>query len=180
VRTARGKASNRFAPRVFGILIAWVALLGVLASCASAAECTDTWIGPAEGPWQTVANWSAGHVPTEADIACIGAGKTARVESLQSVGVVQGEGGIIATNVLNLTRPPSEAVSTIGYLTLTGGSLNGAGTVEVANAFVATNGTLAGTGSTVLGSGTIGLIEGMTMNRRTLVNSGSLLCRAAI
>src|SRR5690348_3886727 len=104
-----------FVRRALGVLIVSAALLGALSSTASAAECTDTWTGPAEGGWQVAANWSAGHVPTEADVACIGAGKTAWISSPQSVGVVQGAGSLYLTNPLTLTRPPSEAVSTIAY-----------------------------------------------------------------
>lgn len=164
-----------FPRRALGALVASALLLGALSSTASAAECTDTWVGPAESGWQTAANWSAGHVPTETDVACIGAGKTPLVSSPQSVGVVQGAGGLRLTNTLTLTRPPSEAVSTIANLTLSGGSLAGAGTIEVTSAFVAAGGSMSGTGSTVLASGAASSIEGLSINQRTLVNGGSLL-----
>lgn len=152
-----------------------VCLLGLTAVPAAAAECTDTWTGPAEGSWTTAANWSAGHVPTEADVACIGAGKTAWVSGSQSVGVVQGGGGLFLTGTMTLTRPPSEAVSTIANLTLNGGSLTGAGAIEVSSAFVAVSASMSGTGSTVLASGAAGSIESLSINQRTLVNDGSLL-----
>ncbi|MGN6255349.1 MAG: hypothetical protein ACTHO8_10295 [Solirubrobacterales bacterium] len=168
-------SAARSLQRALGALLVAAALLGAFASAASAAECTDTWTGPAEGPWQTAANWSAGHVPTETDVACIGAGKTARVETSQSVGVVQGEGGLFLTHSLTLTRPPSEATSTIAYLTLSGGSLAGAGAIEVSSAFVAVGGSMSGAGSTVLASGAISSIESLSVNQRTLVNDGSLL-----
>ncbi|HEX5525990.1 MAG TPA: RHS repeat-associated core domain-containing protein [Solirubrobacterales bacterium] len=164
-----------FVRRALGVLIVSAALLGALSSPASAAECTDTWTGPAEGGWQVAANWSAGHVPTEADVACIGAGKTVMVSSPQSVGVVQGAGGLYLINPLTLTRPPGEAVSTIAYLTLSGGSLTGAGTIEVSSAFVAAGGSMSGTGSTILASGAVSSIESLSIGQRTLVNDGSLL-----
>lgn len=163
-----------FLRRGLGVLVVSALLLGALASTASAAECTDTWVGPAESNWGTAANWSAG-VPTEADVACIGAGKTARVSGVQAVGVVQGAGGLFLGNTLTLTRPPGEAVSTIGNLTLSGGSLAGAGSIEVTSAFVAAGGSMSGTGSTILASGAAGSIESLSVSQRTLVNGGSLL-----
>jgi hypothetical protein len=54
-------------------------------------------------------------------VACIPAGKAVKVEPSESVGVVQGEGALIVSGTLNLTRAPSEAVSSIAALTLGGG-----------------------------------------------------------
>ncbi|MET0557514.1 MAG: RHS repeat domain-containing protein [Solirubrobacterales bacterium] len=143
---------------------------------AVAAECTDTWIGPAEGAWQTAGNWSAGHTPTESDVACIGSGKTAKVETAQSVGIVQGEGGLLLSNKsLTLTSPSSEAVSSISYLTISGGSLTGIGSLEVLSGLVVTTGSMAGSGSTILASGASGSIQSMSLNLRTLINDGGLI-----
>jgi hypothetical protein len=46
-----------------------VALAGVLSASASAATCTDNFIGPNEGQWSDAANWSAG-IPSSTAVAC--------------------------------------------------------------------------------------------------------------
>jgi RHS repeat-associated protein len=138
--------------RVLGSLVGLALLACVLPSAASAAECSDTWSGPAEGAWTTAANWSAKHVPNEADVACIGSGKTVNVTTgTNQVGVVQGEGTLTITvgtlEVLNT----SEA-STIKALTMkSSGTLSGPGTVRVSGTLTwAEESTMAGSGSTVL------------------------------
>jgi len=70
-------------------------LFGIPAE-ASAAECTDSWIGPGEGSWTAGVNWSAGHAPGETDVACIGAGKTVKLTAAgaNSVRGLQG-GGVL-------------------------------------------------------------------------------------
>lgn len=45
--------------------------LGAGVPIASAAECTDTWVGPAEGFWSEASRWSAKAVPSESDVVCI-------------------------------------------------------------------------------------------------------------
>src|ERR1700720_4679839 len=79
--------------RSVGLLVALFTVFLLLPSIASAAECTNTWTGPAEGTWQTSANWSAGHAPTSTDVACIPTGKTVTVsEGSNLTGTVKGEG----------------------------------------------------------------------------------------
>jgi len=141
---------------------------------ASAAECTDTWIGPAEGSWAIAANWSAAHVPSEADVACIQAGKAVKVEPSETVGVVQGEGALTISGTLNLTRAPNEAVSSIATLTLGGGTLGGVGSIEVTASLSASLAALSGTGSTILGSAASATISKTRLIERHLVNHGNL------
>lgn len=80
------------------VLSSLVMVVGVLVpSVASAAECTDTWVGPAEGPWTTAADWSAKHVPTKSDVACIESGSSVAIFSgSQVVGAVQGEAAFVS------------------------------------------------------------------------------------
>jgi hypothetical protein len=82
--------------RSVGLVVVLLVLLVLLVAPASAlAEplCTDTWVGPSEGPWQTASDWSTGKVPSSSDVACIGSGKTVKMlEGTNQAGVVQGEG----------------------------------------------------------------------------------------
>jgi RHS repeat-associated protein len=171
------------------LLLATVLSLAIIAvllpARASAAECTDTWTGPAEGSWATASNWSAKHVPTESDVACIGSGKTTTVSGASRAALVQGEGGVnIAGGSLELIRPPGEGLSTIGSLAMSGGSLKGPGTLEVQTSFVASGGKafsgMWGSGETILGPGAVSEVNassnyGLTVNEgRRLVNEGTM------
>jgi RHS repeat-associated protein len=159
-----------------------LALAGVLLAvlifpaAASAAECTDTWIGPTESTWQTASNWSAGHVPGATDVACIGAGKTVKSSSTNQAAVVQGEGSIlISGSSLELKRPPSEGESTIPVLTISGsGKLAGPGKLRITQTLNWNSGQMQGTGVTVIASGASGSMSGVGLNERSLVNNGTL------
>lgn len=103
--------------------VAVVAFVLCLAPASASAEglCTDTWVGPAEGGWETVADWSAGHLPSSTDVACIGGAKTVVVSGgAQDAGVVQGEGKLeIAGGSLELSsalEPSVIADLTLGEL----------------------------------------------------------------
>jgi RHS repeat-associated protein len=149
-------------------------------SGALAAECTDTWTGAAEGTWGTAANWSAKHVPTSEDVACIGSGKTVKVASEGKAAIVQGEGSIlISSNSLELIS--IKEASTISSLTLNGGGLKGPGTLNISKSFLwnGSNSPLNGTGSLVILSGaegTVSVVSGGLANmlEHKLVNQGTL------
>ena len=137
------------------ILVGVVALL-VLFGCASpsvasAATCTDTWTGPAEGNWTTAESWSAGHSPTSTDVACIGSGKTVKVTTLsRQAALVQGEGTLdVAAGSLELLSTETYTIST---LKIGGGELKIDGTQDVSTALSLEAGTLGGTGTTVIGA----------------------------
>jgi RHS repeat-associated protein len=143
--------------RALATLVIVAALLGgsVLLPTSAAAEpaCTNTWTGPAEGTWQTVADWSAGHVPNSTDVSCIGSGKTVKVtEGTDQTGLVQGE-GTVAISGGTLEVATTSEVSSLHSLTMSGGTLSGAGKLSVSATLSWTGGTMSGTGSTVLGSG---------------------------
>jgi RHS repeat-associated protein len=139
--------------------------------------CTDTWTGASEGTWQTATNWSTGKVPTSSDVACIGEGKTVSVtEGANQTGVVQGKGALVlAAASLEVTN--ALETSSINAITMSGGTLSGAATVDVSGSFSWSGGTMSGTGSTVLGTGVSGSItscpEGF-LRERTLVNEGTV------
>jgi RHS repeat-associated protein len=135
--------------------------------------CTDTWTGPAEGPWTTAEDWSTGKVPTSTDVACIGTGKTVKVtEGVNHTGIVQGEGALVISGGSLEVANALEA-SKIKALTVDG-TLTGAATVDVSSSFTWASGTMSGTGSTVVMSGATGAIEyGDVLEGRSLLNEGT-------
>ncbi|HEV3319323.1 MAG TPA: DUF6531 domain-containing protein [Solirubrobacteraceae bacterium] len=180
--TARRRALA--AARLLGCLAALLLATMALASANAWAEplCTDAWTGPGEGTWQTAADWSAEHVPASTDVACIGTGKTVKVtEGARQAGVVQGEGAlVISGGSLELTNSLLEEASRVHSLTLEGGALTGAATLNVSSAFSWTGGTMSGTGSTVLESGVTsgsinpGVGHSVSLTKRRFVNEGTL------
>jgi RHS repeat-associated protein len=155
-----------------------VALVLWFATPASAESlCTDTWTGPSEGEWATAANWSAAHAPTSLDVACVGSGHTAIVNSGSNlVSVVQGAGAIKLTagilEVLSSLEP-----SVIASLTQTGGTLTGPASVQASVSLSWTAGTMSGSGQTVVESGASGSLtteSNKFLAGRALVNEGAL------
>ncbi len=183
-----GKARRKTDLRSRSLITAAASILLSLAAAfpafASAAECTDTWTGPAEGSWASAANWSAGHVPTTSDVACIGSGKTAKVnEAPAQVAVVQGEGSIYIWGY-SLELTSATEASTIGALAITaGGSLRGAGTLEISSTLKWDGGSMRGSGSTVLlpgASATNGASASTaTLAQRRFVNEGTFTLSTA-
>jgi RHS repeat-associated protein len=181
-RPARLKkpTSARMHPaKIFGALIGSLVLAATLpAASASAAGCTDTWTGPAEGPWTTASNWSAKHVPTEADVACIGSGKTVNVSSgTNQVGVIESEGVLTISGSTLEVRNTSEA-STVKALTMnSSATLSGPGTLRISATLTwAKESTMAGSGSTVLLSGAAAsttLAGGARIKQRLFINEGT-------
>ena len=164
--------------RHVGLLFAVALLLAVMPATASAAECTNTWIGPAESTWQTAANWSAGHIPTSADVACIGSGKTAKVtKGVNEAGVVQGEGSLVikesSLELANAAEPSSISSLTMEFEA----TLKGAATLNVTNAFSwKSASTMSGSGSTVLKPAVTSSMAASQAKLvgRTFVNEGTL------
>jgi RHS repeat-associated protein len=156
-------------------LMAWM----FLPAAASAAECTDTWTGPAEGTWQTATNWSAKHVPGSSDVACIGSGSKVVLKKGASVAVV----GIQGEGTLELTETALEVTGTGGTGQLARlrlgyeGNLSGAGTLEITKELHWSGpGKMSGTGQTILGpysESTIGSVNSFyRLSGRRLVNKG--------
>lgn len=162
-----------------GVLALMLALTASLPSTAAAAECTNTWTGPAEGSWTTAANWSAGHVPTETDVACIGSGKTVNIlaSGTQKASVVQGEGA------LKLEKSTLELLSgseSSQIKTLTAkfeGNLAGAGTLKVTGSLAwSSESTMSGSGATIIEPGASASLTGAKAKLvgREFVNNGTL------
>jgi RHS repeat-associated protein len=173
--SSQGSALSRKAVWLAGLVV--VALL-VLPAVAAAAVCTDTWKGPAEGPWGTAADWSAGHVPTSSDVVCIGSGSTVGIVEAATAGVLQVEGTLaIGGGSLEVTN--ALEASSVAALSMAGGSLSGAATVDVSGSFSAGDGGLGGSGSLVILSGASATIGGeetfvVIEGEYTLVNEGTL------
>ncbi len=172
---SQGSALSRKAVWLAGLTALALVLL-VLPAVASAAVCTDTWKGPAEGLWGTAGSWSAEHVPTSSDVACIESGSTVEVASgVNQVGVVQGEGSlVIHESTLEVTN--TLEASSINTLAMHfGGVLTGAAAVDVSGSLVwSGSSTMSGSGLTVLGSGaTASVATSAVLLQRTLVNEGT-------
>jgi RHS repeat-associated protein len=139
----------------------------LLPPVASAAECTDTYIGGSEGAWSSKANWSAGRVPTETDVACIGSGETAVVSTNNNkVATLQGEGTLKMTaGSLSLE---AEALSVISSVSETGNAaLKGRGDLEITGSLLlqlSGSASMVGPGTTVLANGADAVIGAGTTN----------------
>jgi RHS repeat-associated protein len=143
------------------LAIAFCLLIGALSApvAAQAAECTDTWI-PASGEWQVAENWSAEHVPTSTDVACIPKEKTAQVLSgTHSVEILQGEGRltILAGSLALLGKEQSH----IQKLHLSGGALTGPAELLVTESLNADGGSMEGAGNTVIGAEATGHVDAL-------------------
>jgi hypothetical protein len=179
---SQGSALSRKAVWLAGLAALALALLA-LPVVASAATCTDSRTGPAEGPWGTAADWSAEHVPTSSDVACIGSGFTVEASSgSNQAGVVQGEGSlVISGGTLEVTNSLEQSVIS-GLVLSASGVLAGAGTVKVSGSLLwKESSTMSGTGSTILPSGATGLMEVSNIHDvmrlssgRAFVNEGTL------
>ncbi|MFL5912917.1 MAG: LamG-like jellyroll fold domain-containing protein, partial [Gaiellaceae bacterium] len=100
-------------------------------------------------------------------------GVTVNAASIQGpAATLNGQGG-----TLSLTD--TSTASNVQGLTISGGTLSGAGTLNVSSTLTWTSGTMAGTGVTALGAGVTGTIDpgannGVTLNGRTLNNAGTV------
>jgi RHS repeat-associated protein len=155
-----------------------VATLIVSPAGASAEPlCTDTWTGASEGEWTTAANWSAGHAPGSTDVACIGAGKTAKVTGSAAVaGVVEGA-GTVSMSGGSLEVANSLETGVIATFSETGGTLQGAGSLEVSTSLTWKSGEMVGSGQTVVKSGAVATLDATSnkfMATRLFVNEGTL------
>ena len=127
-----------------------VALSGVPSATSAADQFTyaliDTWTGAGgDNSWNTALNWSADVVPTSAYSVYIGSSATVNLPSA----------GAAAS------------------LTLSGGTITGAGALTVSGLLTWTGGSMSGTGSTTVGSLLMNAASTMTLAGWTLTNLGS-------
>jgi RHS repeat-associated protein len=174
----RSRALASWRAVVLAVLLSPLVILALVPGSARAeALCTDSWLGASEATWSTASSWSAGHVPTSTDVACIGAGKTVGIASgSDQAGVVQGLGAVAITGgsleVANALEP-----SSIATLSVLGGTLTGAAEVDVTGSFLGgSNGSYVGSGTLVIAPGATGAVLGGSafFVYGTLINNGSL------
>ena len=148
-------------------------LLAVVPEVASAESlCTDS-LNVAEGKWSTLADWSAGHVPEASNVACVGIEKTFTVDGTDVAGVVQGQGTVaIPTGSLEVGNALETSV--IHSISLTGGTLTGAATVEVSGALTWEGGGMTGSGETFVQSGATAAMSNVYIEgSRVVLNEGT-------
>ncbi len=173
---SQGSVLSRKAVWLSGLAALALVVLG-LPAVASAALCTNTYKGPAEGEYQIAANWSAEHVPTSSDVVCVGAGETVKVtEGTNQAGIVQVEGTLVIKGGTLEVSNALEA-SVISTLNLSGGTLTGTAAIDVSGELSWSAGTMSGSGSTVLLPGTTGSLALTTSSflaARSFVNEGTM------
>ena len=154
------------------VVCAVAALLGPAGAAAS--ECSNSWVGPAEGSWQTAENWSAGHYPTETEVACIGAGKSVSSAAANQVAEIH-VAGILRITGSSFQVLDAEEPSTVSDLRVESGALSGPATVKVAEKLRWWS-TMAGAGTTVIEPEAEAKVTGYwaSLQGRTLVNEGVL------
>jgi RHS repeat-associated protein len=173
---SQGSALSRKAVWLAGLVFFGVLLLPAM---ASAAVCSDTWKGPAEGEWQTAEDWSLGTAPSSSDVACVGSGKTVDVTAgVNQAGVLLDEGTVVVSGGSLELASALEASSAV-TLSVLGGSLITVGEVVVSGSFTGGGfATLKGAGSVVIASGAKGSVAaagsaGLTLEEGTLRNEGT-------
>jgi hypothetical protein len=98
--------------------------------------CTDSWMGGSSGSWQTASNWSAGHVPTSADVACIGEATTVTVSAGTNQASVLADKGTLVISGGSLELAGALEASSVNALTISGGTLTGAATLDISGVFI--------------------------------------------
>ena len=121
-------------------------------------------------------NWSTGVVPTATDVACFGAGTTVTLTEGGNAATVIDTGTLILQSG---TLEVSSALepSSVKFLTLKGGTLAGAATVNVSGSLLSEGGRMTGSGATVIlptASGTLGVKTSiLELVSRTLRSEGT-------
>jgi RHS repeat-associated protein len=154
--------------------------MGITAGSAAAEPlCTDTWTGGSEGMWETAENWSAAHVPSSSDVACIGSGTTVRVRfGSYTAGVLSDAGTLVIKEATLEVSNTLEASSIHALVMEYGATLSGAATVDISSSLRFTGGSsMSGSGSTVLQSGASETSEHtnatISLHARKFVNEGT-------
>gem|GEM_PF-1940831 len=140
--------------------------------------CTTSFI-PASGTWATASNWTAGIVPSSSDVACVPSGAVVTTTATAQAGVVWAPDAKIVVAAGSLIVSDTVTASQLRDLTLSGGQLDGAATINVSGALDWAQGSMVGSGATVLGSTGTGTIHAgayglVTLATRTLRNDGTL------
>src|ERR1700689_2762942 len=164
------------------LLLGWLAFSA--GPAASEPTCTDAWTGGAgTASWTTPENWSSG-VPGPSDVACIGSAMVQISSGASHARVVQGEGTLEVSGG-SLELADESATSTLGSLSLTGGTLSVSGTVDVASSLTSSeDATGSGSGHLVVKSGASGSLGAsgcslLTLSGVTFLNEGTVTLGAS-
>jgi RHS repeat-associated protein len=177
-RAVLRRPTGRYA--AVGVLVVGMAFAALPGSTSADPSCTDTWTGTAgDASWQTAENWSTDSVPGSGDVACIGLGTTVHVTGGANQAAVLKDEGTLEISGGSLELVSSTEVSSVESLMLSGGTLTGAGALDVSGTLSWTGGTMSGSGKTVLESGTTGTINpgsgsAVGLTERELTNAGTL------
>jgi hypothetical protein len=144
------------------------------ASFSYTASRTVSWTGPTSGDWSTTSYWSIGSLPGAGDDVTIPSGTTVThstgsdsIHRLTVQGSLVISGGTLSVG----------ATSTAANLTLSGGTLTGAGAITVSGSFSWSGGVQSGSGSmTISSSATFTLnssSSALTLSGRTVNNAGT-------
>jgi len=157
-----------------------VGLAALPAATSADPSCTDTWTGDAgDGLWQTAGNWSTESAPSSSDVACIGSGVTVHITEGTNQAALLKDEGTLEISGGSLELASATEASSVESLTLSGGTLTGAGELDVAGSLSWTGGSMTGSGKTVLEAGVAGSIDpgvgnAVALTERELVNKGTL------
>ena len=158
-----------------------VVAFGAIGSGVAYADpaCTVTWTGAgSDTAWATPGNWTGGAAPTAADVVCLPAGASVRVDgSNGSAATILGSDATVMVNGTLAVGGTSDP-SSIGTLALQNGALDGAGNVHVAASLSWSGGWMQGSGATIIDAGATGTIDpnggAVGLQQRTLSNHGTL------
>jgi hypothetical protein len=133
------------------------------------------WINAAGGDWDTPGNWSSGTVPGSADDVTI---NLSGITITHNQGVTDTINSLTSSNPISLSAGTLSMVadSTVGDLSLAGGTLVAAGNLGVTGSLNWTSGTL-GSGTFNIAQGAVVTISGgggKGLNGCTLNNSGTI------
>ncbi len=122
-----------------------------------------------------------GKVPSSSDVACIGSGTTVTISEGSDQASVLSDKGTLVLSGGSLELGSALELSSVNGLTMSGGNLKGAATLDVANSLSWTKEcTMSGSGSTVIKPGASASIEPSSgsgwarLTERSLVNEGTL------
>ncbi len=136
---------------------------------------TVNWINAAGGDWDTGSNWSTGSMPGASDNVTIDLSPGVTVTHSQNDADSVNDLTVAGADTLSFSSGSLsiESASTIdGTLNLTGGTLEGAGTLTITGAMtLGEGGTMTGTGQIIV-MGDISIDGGM-LDTRSLTNDGT-------
>jgi hypothetical protein len=135
---------------------------------------TITWIG-GNGAWSTAANWDLGRVPAAGDHVVINSGTVTFSVGTSDIACVNSTGALVISGGTFIISDTASS-STVTSLTLSGGTLNGSGDINVTGTFTWSFGTMGGAGITVIQPGAVlSLSSGSSKYlSRTLQNDGTV------